>query len=232
MTHDTPANTNLVLFDVDGTLVDSQHMICAAMHQAYDDHALPRPTHERVRSIIGLSLSDAFTHLAEGAEHPVEGLVERYKAAFFALREQPDSMESLYPGAHEAVTQLSRRVTLGVATGKSTRGVQAVLGHYKLLDLFTTIQTADTAPSKPDPGMVLNAMREIGVSAARTAVIGDSIYDMQMAKAAGARAIGVSWGYHPPADLTAAGADAIVENFAALEGALDRLWPVQVVNHA
>jgi phosphoglycolate phosphatase len=99
-----------------------------------------------------------------------------------------------------------------------------VLGHYNLLPHFTTLQCADTAPSKPDPGMVQNAMRDTGIAPADTVVIGDSIHDMQMTKAAGARAIGVAWGYHPPADLTAAGADLIVEDFAALDEALATLW--------
>jgi phosphoglycolate phosphatase len=139
-------------------------------------------------------------------------------------------MEPLYPGAEEAILSLAKRddILLGIATGKSMRGIEVVLGHYRLLPHFTTIQCADTAPSKPDPGMVLNALRDTGLSADDAVLIGDSIYDMQMAKSAGVRAIGVSWGYHPPADLTATGADVIVEDFATLDEALDTLW----VTHA
>ena len=135
-------------------------------------------------------------------------------------------MEPLYPGAEQAILRLAQRddIALGIATGKSMRGIQVVLGHYGLLPHFTTLQCADTAPSKPDPGMVQNAMRDTGIAAADTVVIGDSIHDMQMTKAAGARAIGVAWGYHPPADLIAAGADLIVEDFAALDEALATLW--------
>jgi phosphoglycolate phosphatase len=216
----------LVIFDIDGTLVDSQHLICGAVHQVYDRHGLPKPARERVLALVGLSLPDTFTRLADGAAHPVEAMVESYREAFSSLRAQPNSMEPLYPGAEEAIVRLAKRddVSLGIATGKSMRGIETVLGHYKLLSHFTTIQCADTAPSKPDPGMVLNALRDTGVAADDAVLIGDSIYDMQMAKAAGARAIGVAWGYHPPADLIAAGADAIVEEFAALDKALDALW--------
>jgi phosphoglycolate phosphatase len=219
----------LVIFDIDGTLVDSQHLICGAVHQVYDRHGLPKPARERVLALVGLSLPDTFTRLADGAAHPVEAMVESYREAFSALRAQPNSMEPLYPGAEEAIVRLAKRddIALGIATGKSLRGIEVVLGHYKLLAHFTTVQCADTAPSKPDPGMVLNALRETGRSADDTVLIGDSIYDMQMAKAAGVRALGVAWGYHPPADLTAAGADAIVEDFVALDAALDALWAVQ-----
>jgi phosphoglycolate phosphatase len=216
----------LVIFDIDGTLVDSQHLICGAVHQVYDRHGLPKPARERVLALVGLSLPDTFTRLADGAAHPVEAMVESYREAFSSLRAQPNSMEPLYPGAEEAIARLAKRddVSLGIATGKSMRGIETVLGHYKLLSHFTAIQCADTAPSKPDPGMVLNALRDTGVAADDAVLIGDSIYDMQMAKAAGARAIGVAWGYHPPADPIAAGADAIVEDFAALDKALDALW--------
>ncbi len=220
----------LVIFDIDGTLVDSQHLICGAVHQVYDRHGLPKPARERVLALVGLSLPDTFTRLADGAAHPVEAMVESYREAFSTLRAQPNSMEPLYPGAEEAIVRLAKRddILLGIATGKSMRGIEVVLGHYKLLSHFTTIQCADTAPSKPDPGMVLNALRDTGLSADDAVLIGDSIYDMQMAKSAGVRAIGVSWGYHPPADLIAAGADVIVEDFAALDDALDTLW----VTHA
>jgi phosphoglycolate phosphatase len=218
----------LVIFDIDGTLVDSQHLICGAVHQAYDRHNLPKPARERVLSLVGLSLPDTFARLADGAAHPIDTLVEAYRDAFQTLRAQPNSMEPLYPGASEAVVRLAGRddLTLGIATGKSMRGIQVVLGHYNLLPHFTAIQCADTAPSKPDPGMVQNAMRETGLSAGDTVLIGDSIYDMQMAKAAGVRAIGVAWGYHPPDDLIDAGADAIVEDFAALDRTLAALWSV------
>ena len=217
----------LIIFDCDGTLVDSQHMICAAMQQAYADHRIDCPPREKLLSIVGLSLAESFQRLSDGANgFPVETMVERYKAAFFAMRQAREVLEPLYPGAREAVEELAVRkdILLGIATGKSQRGVRMVLGHYDLLQHFSTIKTADDAPSKPHPGMVLEAMREAGAVPDDTVVIGDTSYDMEMARAAGARAIGVSWGYHPVADLHAAGAHEVITQFGLLQGALDRIF--------
>jgi phosphoglycolate phosphatase len=100
-----------------------------------------------------------------------------------------------------------------------------VLGAHGLRDHFATIQTADRAPSKPHPGMVLQAMEETGASAEDTVVIGDSIYDIAMAKAADAWPFGVTWGYHPPQALLEAGAAVVLDDFAALLPALDAAWP-------
>jgi phosphoglycolate phosphatase len=225
----------LVIFDCDGTLVDSQHMICAAMQQAYADHRIDCPPREKLLSIVGLSLAESFQRLSDNADgFPVETMVERYKAAFFAMRATQTEMEPLFPGVREIIQYLSARadMVLGIATGKSQRGVRMVLGHHGLLQHFSTIKTADDAPSKPHPGMVLEAMREADASADDTIVIGDTTYDMEMARAAGAGAIGVSWGYHPVADLHAAGAHAVIETFSSLLPALDELWSDRVTAEA
>jgi phosphoglycolate phosphatase len=220
----------LIIFDCDGTLVDSQHMICAAMRQAYEANGLSVPVREQLLSIVGLSLPEAFRRLAQGektaASHPVDGLVVQYKAAFAALRESPQHLEPLYPGAREALDTLGQRrdVLLGIATGKSQRGVHAVLSRHGLSARFATIQTADDAPSKPHPGMALAAMRETGALPHDTVVVGDTVFDIEMARAAGTRAIGVAWGYHPAQVLRDAGADAMIADFSELGGALDRLW--------
>jgi phosphoglycolate phosphatase len=217
----------LIIFDCDGTLVDSQHMICAAMSAAYGAHDLPCPPRERILSIVGLSLAEAFARLgAEEARVPLPVLVESYKSAFHALRQSPEHLEPLFPGARAALDLLSARddVVLGIATGKSQRGVRAVLGHHDLLARFQTIQTADDAPSKPHPGMVQAAMKDAGIGPHDTIVIGDTVYDIGMARAAGARAIGVSWGYHPPSDLHSEGADLVIDDYAALLPALETMW--------
>ena len=220
----------LVIFDCDGTLVDSQHMICAAMRQAYEANNLSVPAREQLLAIVGLSLPDAFRRLAVAtsgdAHHPVEALVTCYKNAFAELRSSVDHLEPLYPGARETVEILaaSPDMLLGIATGKSQRGVRAVLGRHSLAERFCTIQTSDDAPSKPHPGMVLAAMRETGAAPEDTVVVGDTVFDLEMARAAGARAIGVAWGYHPASALLAAGPDAMIEGFAELLPALDRLW--------
>lgn len=217
----------LVVFDCDGTLVDSQHMICAAMKEAYGAHDLPCPPRERILSIVGLSLTEAFTRLGGGGVRaPLDQLVESYKSAFHGLRQSPDHLEPLFPGARAALDALSSRadILLGIATGKSQRGVRAVLGHHDLLARFHTIKTADDAPSKPHPGMVQAAMKEAGVGPEHTIVIGDTSYDIAMARAAGARAIGVSWGYHPAGDLHAEGADLVIDDYAALVPALESIW--------
>jgi phosphoglycolate phosphatase len=217
----------LVIFDCDGTLVDSQHLIVSAMTASYEVHGISAPTRERMLSIVGLSLIEAFTELGRGAQgYPVASLAEGYKNAFHALREGGAAVEPLYPGAAAAVEMLARRgdVALGIATGKSQRGVRLVLGHHGLIERFVTVQTADDAPSKPDPGMVIAAMREAGAAAADTVVVGDTAYDMAMARAAGARGIGVSWGYHTRDALIESGAVVVIEDFAALVPALDSLW--------
>ena len=217
----------LVIFDCDGTLVDSQHMIVAAMTEAFRAHGLPVPRREKLLSIVGLSLTEAFATLGGGRDgYPIASLAEGYKTAFHALRHSGEHMEPLYPGAADAVAALARRddVVLGIATGKSQNGVRLVLGHHGLLDHFVTIKTADDAPSKPDPGMVIEAMREAGAAPEDTVVIGDTVYDMRMARAAGVTAIGVAWGYHAGAALKDAGATVVIEDFSALIPALDALW--------
>ena len=217
----------LIIFDCDGTLVDSQHMICAAMQQAYADHRLDCPPRETLLSIVGLSLTESFQRLSDGADgFPVESMVERYKAAFFAMRAAQTDMEPLFPGVREIVERLSARedMVLGIATGKSQRGVRMVLGHHGLLQHFTTIKTADDAPSKPHPGMVNECMREAGVGGLQTVVVGDTTYDMEMAHAAGAFAIGVSWGYHPAQELRAARAHAVIDRCTDLSEWLDLIF--------
>jgi phosphoglycolate phosphatase len=217
----------LVIFDCDGTLVDSQHMIVAAMTQAYRAQGLPLPERDVLLSVIGLSLIEAFTRLGDGHdEFPAQSLADHYRDAFHAMRGPGAPVEPLYPGAAEAIADLAKRgdVVLGVATGKSQRGVRLVLGHHGLLDHFITIKTADDAPSKPAPGMVLAAMQDAGAGPENTVVVGDTAYDMEMARAAGAAGIGVTWGYHPRAALEGAGAVAVIDRFANLVPTLDLIW--------
>jgi len=199
-------------------------MICAAMQRAYDAHEIVCPPRERVLSIVGLSLREAFDTLGAGVSNfPVDGMIERYKEAFFELRHSPEHQEPLYPGAREVVLDLSARADclLGVATGKSQRGVRAILTHHELVTCFATIKTADDAPSKPHPGMIFEAMREAGVEPQDTIMVGDTTYDMEMARAAGVHAIGVNWGYHPVAQLEQSGAHEVVSGFPELARRID-----------
>jgi phosphoglycolate phosphatase len=214
----------LIVFDVDGTLVDSQHLIVAAQREAFAAHGLTAPSRERSLSVVGLSLAEAFTTLV-GAQGPVEGLVDVYKDAFARLRADPGWQEPFFPGAPELIGQLAARpdIVLGIATGKSRRGVAHLVARHGWDRVFATIQTADEAPSKPDPTMLRQAMAETGAAPGNTIMVGDSTFDMLMARAAGVRAVGVSWGYHPVAALEEAGAEAIIQSYAELRDLLVRL---------
>lgn len=217
----------LVLFDVDGTLVDSQNIIVAAQHAAFAAYGLEPPSRELSLSIVGLSLVEAFTVLV-GPKAPVEGLAEAYKDAFATLRQDPANAEPLFPGAAACLEWLSRRedVLLGIATGKSRRGVSHLLERHDWGRIFATIQTADDAPSKPHPAMIRQAMEEVGAAPEDTVMIGDSSYDMEMARAAGVLPVGVSWGFQPVAALREAGAGTIVDSYAELDSTLrDFLGP-------
>ncbi|MEC9368357.1 MAG: HAD-IA family hydrolase [Pseudomonadota bacterium] len=216
----------LVIFDCDGTLVDSQHMICAAMNQAFADHGLTVPPRETILGIVGLSLPQAIARLVEDMdEERVGAISDSYKQAFGLLRSDPANSEPLYEGALEAVLDLAARddVLLGIATGKSRRGVDRVLALHGLGDHFITLQTADDNPSKPHPGMIRRAMCEAGARPEHTLMIGDTTYDMAMARSAGVAALGVGWGYHPPAHLLASGAHSVSDDFPALVAAIGEL---------
>lgn len=211
----------LILFDVDGTLVDSQNIIAASVRGAYLAYGMEPPSRERSLSIVGLSLVEAFKVLA-GPEAPAEGMAQAYKDAYSVLRLDPANDAPLFPGAGECIERLRNRsdVLLGIATGKSRRGVVQLIERHGWEGVFSTIQTADDAPSKPHPAMILQAMDELGMSHDSTVMIGDSSYDMAMAKSAGVLPIGVSWGFQPVNLLREAGARHIVGSYAQLEPVL------------
>ncbi len=208
----------LIVFDCDGTLVDSQHVIVAAAERAFRAQGLVPPTVAAVHAVIGLSLELAIARWrpqAELAERTL--LVEAYRTAWRALRAEDGVQEALYPGALATLIELDRRgCLLGVATGKSRPGLLGVLDHHGLTSLFVSLQTADRHPSKPHPSMLEAAMCETGSAPGETLMVGDTSYDMAMARAAGAGAIGVAWGYHPVSSLVAAGATTILERFEDL----------------
>ncbi len=203
----------LVIFDVDGTLVDSQDLIVAAQREAFAACGLPAPPRAEALSIVGLSLHEAFTVLA-GPDAPIARLAGAYKDAFHALR-AAGRQEPFFPGALEAVAALASRpdLLLGVATGKSRRGVASILERAGWEPIFATIQTADTNASKPAPDMILAALAETGVSAGDAIMVGDTTFDMIMARNAGVQPLGVDWGYHPTDALVTAGAVRISRSF-------------------
>jgi len=207
----------LIVFDCDGTLVDSQFMITASMAEAFAAHGLAPPGPGLVRRVVGLSLPEAVHRLAPTADDGlVAAIAETYKRAFRRLREA-GAQEPLYPGTRAVIEALAATgYLLGVATGKSRRGLRAVLGHHDLDPYFVTLQTAEDAPGKPHPAMLRQAMAEAGVEPDRTVMVGDTSFDMAMAAAAQVLALGVAWGYHEEHELLDHGAAAIVERFSDL----------------
>jgi phosphoglycolate phosphatase len=212
----------VVVFDCDGTLVDSGAMILAAMADAFDESGLPAPEAAAVRQVIGLSLDEAVRALAPGlALERQRTLARRYRAAFTALRADARYDEPLFPGVAELLADLDaagRR--LAIATGKSRRGVDHVLAKHGLAHRFVSVQTADGNPSKPHPAMLRRAVAEAGGGPAEACMIGDTTFDMEMAQLAGMAAIGVGWGHHHPAELAAAGAHTVVADARELRAVL------------
>lgn len=218
----------LVIFDVDGTLVDSRAIILAAVRETATALGRPVPDPTHALSGVGLSLDPLMRRLFPSEDDPglTTRAVEAYKQAFHRLRADPAHHEPAFPGAIAVVAALATRddYVLGIATGKSRRGIAAILDRFDWHARFVTIQTADDAPSKPSPVMVMQAMAETGIGPAETVVVGDTSFDMDMARAAGAAAIGVSWGNHPVHALRGAGATRIIDRFEDLHGVLDELW--------
>ena len=207
-------SNRLAILDCDGTLVDGAANICLAMEECFAAAALLVPPRADTRRIVGLSLPEAMRLLhPSGDEVAHHAMAASYKRIFQRLRAQGIAPDPLFEGMTEAIAALlDAGWLLGVATGKSDRGLAFALEHHRLSEHFVTLQTADRHPSKPHPAMVEAAMAEAGAIPGTTAMIGDTSYDIEMAKTAGVLAIGVTWGYHDRGELIEAGADHIAEH--------------------
>ena len=214
----------LAVFDCDGTLVDSQNVIVACMGRAFAGERIAAPGAAEVRRVVGLPLAECVARLAPGAGAPVHArLVDAYKEAFYALRREEADHEPLFAGCLAALDALEARGwILGIATGKGRRGLLAVLERHGLAGRFATMQTGDAGPGKPHPAMLERALAETGMDAGQAVMIGDTSFDMLMARSAGVRGFGVSWGYHAPEELEAAGAVALASDFPHLVELLAR----------
>ena len=204
----------LAIFDCDGTLVDSQINICLAMEDCFARAGLAAPCRERARRVVGLSLVEAMRAMLPEADPEFHvTLAEDYKLAFHRLRGQGLVDEPLYEGVTDLIDAVeSDGWLLGIATGKSDRGLGLCLAHHGLSRRFVTLQTADRHPCKPHPSMVEQAMADAGADRASTIMIGDTSFDMAMGRAAGVTAIGVAWGYHEPRELRDAGAHHVADH--------------------
>jgi len=215
--------SKLVVWDVDGTLVDSRQTIFDSMRTGFAAAGLPPLTYEAVRQVVGLGLMEGVGVLLPDAAPEVRVRVaEAYKAAFGAKVAQPGYIEPLYDGAAETLDRLrAAGWKIAMATGKSRRGVETIIRMHDWADLFDSTHCADDGPGKPDPAMVLEAMKALQADPAHTIVVGDTAHDMRMARAAGACAQGVSWGFHTAEEVQEGGADHVAHDFAELNRQLD-----------
>ena len=216
----------LILFDCDGTLMDSQHAIVRAMRQAFGINGLPAPDTESVSKVIGLSLHEALRQLSDRADLH-EKIMADYRICYRAAEDQVE----LYPAVRETLEELKRRgYWLGLVTGKSKAGLLRVLDAKGLREMFYVMRTADCCLSKPHPAMVTECMQEMGVTARQTGVVGDAIFDIQMATAAGVASFGVAYGVSSSEALRLAGASAVADSFPDLLGYFPALQDVVSVS--
>lgn len=190
-----PKQFDLIVFDWDGTLVDSTHAIVESVLSAAEDAELPLPTEAAARGIIGLELHAAIATLFDDiSEEQVRFVAERYRYHFLVR----DHAIPMFEGVAEAIEELTNEgFMLSVATGKTRRGLDRAMTTTELHPHFLTSRCADECFSKPHPQMLHEIMDELGTTPERTLMIGDTSYDLQMARNAGVSSLAVSYGAQP-----------------------------------
>jgi phosphoglycolate phosphatase len=211
----------LIVFDFDGTLVDSRSLILESHRIVFSDFSLPLPLPVHSLSLVGKTLDVILSELA-GPVAPIREMVKAYDLLLPQLRADPAFTEMPFDGIDDLLRELnaSPDVILGMATGHTSLTVAPALAALRWGTLFRTIQAADMAPSKPHPAMLLQALEATGTKRENAIFVGDTTYDMQMAQAAKVRSVGVSWGYHRAERLTAAGAYLVTHTVQGLENCL------------
>ncbi|TAM04014.1 MAG: HAD family hydrolase [Paraburkholderia sp.] len=205
---------DLIVFDWDGTLMDSTTHITRSIQAACRDLGLPVPGDEAANYVIGLGLREALqiaVPTLDPADYPL--LVERYRVHFL-IREQTTE---LFVGVREMLAELRERgYLLAVATGKSRVGLNRALDEARLTSVFDGTRCADETFSKPHPAMLHELTRELGQDTGRTVMIGDTTHDLQMAVNAGVAAVGVGYGAHPANSLEALSPRYVAPDVASL----------------
>lgn len=207
----------LIIFDFDGTLVDSRPLILESHRIVFSEFRLPAPSPERSLALVGKSLNVILAELA-GPTAPIAEMVRAYDLLLPTLRADPAFAERPFEGVDELLHELNRdaNTVLAIATGHRTDTIAPALQTLRWAGFFQTIQAADTAPSKPHPAMLLQALAATGVPAEDAIFVGDTTFDMEMAAAAQMQSIGVDWGHHGADRLIAAGARQIAKSVAEL----------------
>ena len=215
----------LLAFDFDGTLMDSQKDIVACMRSAFVAFGLEAPEEEAVRQQVGLNLPDIMANLRPdlGCQDHLD-LSEGYREVYLERRLSEQLDETLFEDISSTLTALQAdEVFMAICTGKKLRGLVPALEHNQIEHFFHSLHTPDNAPGKPNPTMLQQAMDFSATPADETVMIGDTSYDMVMARSAGVTAVGVSWGYHCEQQLLTAGAAIVVEEPQKLKEALSSL---------
>jgi phosphoglycolate phosphatase len=205
----------LLVFDWDGTVMDSLASIVACTQAAFADLGLEARSDDSIRRAIGMGLRDSMELFFPGRGHQVyEPLVERYRHHWLASYKD---LSTPFPGAAAAVARLhGAGYLLGVATAKSRRGLDRELATTGLGRYFHASRTVDEAPPKPDPRMLRDLMAELAARPAETLMIGDTTYDLEMARHAGTAAVGVCCGSHAREELAGCSPLACLADVAAV----------------
>ena len=210
-----------IVFDWDGTLMDSESQIVHCLHMSIADLGLEPMPDDTVKNIIGLGLREAIDVLVPGRDEKFHrAFVDAYRKHWFAH----DGSE-LFEGARMVLDRLkAHNILLGVATGKARKGLVRVLDETGLAGYFDATRCSDEAFSKPHPQMLQDVMAELSVSPVETVMVGDTTFDMEMAIEAGVGALGAAWGYHQPDDLLESGAQVIVETCSELRAEVEAFF--------
>ena len=209
----------LAIFDVDGTLVDSRKIISLSMDAAFEKEGLAAPGYDVTRTIVGLSLEVAIDRIAprEVDADGIARITQHYKDAFIEFRKHPETQAPLYDGVSALLDNLrAEGWEIGIATGKSRKGLDAVIKRMKWASLIDAHYCADDGPGKPHPFMVDANLKALSRRPEEAVVIGDTSFDMLMAQAASVATIGVDWGFHTREELEQVPADVVVSTMDAL----------------
>ncbi len=212
--------TKYLVFDFDGTLADTTEGIIITTQETLRRMGLPVVSAERFRPVIGLSLKDCFRYGTQTPEERLDEAAEVYRRLFDGIAVP---RTTLYEGVPETLEALRKRgLQLGIATSRSGRTLRMLLDVLGIRDCFSELAATDEVEHpKPAPDLALLLMERLGARPEETVIIGDTVFDLQMGRAAGCRTVGVTWGNQPREQIGTASPDWIIDRFPALLDILD-----------